>query len=158
MSTHPPYVLVSGASEPRDPALVETATAAGRLLAGRGWLVLTGGLGGVMAAVAAGVSEAGGTAIGILPTGDRADASSGHAVVLPTGMGEMRNALLVRAADAVLAIGGSWGTLSEVALAARTGVPVVTIGTDLPAFAGPEVQVADSVETAVELLAAILAD
>jgi len=158
MSTHPPYVLVSGASEPRDPALVETATAAGRLLAGRGWLVLTGGLGGVMAAVAAGVSEAGGTAIGILPTGDRADASSGHAVVLPTGMGEMRNALLVRAADAVLAIGGSWGTLSEVALAARTGVPVVTIRTDLPAFAGPEVQVADSVETAVELLAGILAD
>jgi uncharacterized protein (TIGR00725 family) len=158
MSTHPPYVLVSGASEPRDPALVETATTAGRLLGGRGWLVLTGGLGGVMAAVAAGVSEAGGTAIGILPTGDRADASPGHAVVLPTGMGEMRNALLVRAADAVLAIGGSWGTLSEVALAARTGVPVVTIGTDLPAFAGPEVQVADSAETAVELLAGILDD
>jgi uncharacterized protein (TIGR00725 family) len=156
MSTHPPYVLVSGASEPGDPALVETATTAGRLLAGRGWLVLTGGLGGVMAAVAAGVSEAGGTAIGILPTGDRADASSGHAVVLPTGMGEMRNALLVRAADAVLAIGGSWGTLSEVALAARIGVPVVTVGTDLPAFAGPEVQVADSAETAVELLAGVL--
>jgi uncharacterized protein (TIGR00725 family) len=156
MASHPPYVLVSGASEPRDAALVETATTAGRLLAGHGWLVLTGGLGGVMAAVAAGVSEAGGTAIGILPTGDRADASPGHAVVLPTGMGEMRNALLVRGADAVLAIGGSWGTLSEVALAARTGVPVVTIGTDLPAFAGPEVQVADSAETAVELLAGVL--
>jgi uncharacterized protein (TIGR00725 family) len=151
-----PYVLVSGASEPRDPALVETATTAGRLLAGRGWLVLTGGLGGVMAAVAAGVDDAGGTAIGILPGADRSDASPGHAVVLPTGMGEMRNALLVRAADAVLAIGGSWGTLSEVALAARTGVPVVTIGTDLPAFAGPEVQVAESAEAAVELLATIL--
>jgi uncharacterized protein (TIGR00725 family) len=156
MTTHRPYVLVSGASEPRDPGLVETATIAGGLLAGRGWLVLTGGLGGVMAAVAAGVSEAGGTAVGILPTGDRSDASPGHAVVLPTGMGEMRNALLVRAADAVLAIGGSWGTLSEVALAARTGVPVVTIGTDLPAFAGPEVQVADSAETAVEMLAEVL--
>jgi uncharacterized protein (TIGR00725 family) len=151
-----PYVLVSGASEPRDPSLVETATTAGRLLAGRGWLVLTGGLGGVMAAVAAGVDDAGGTAIGILPGEDRSDASPGHAVVLPTGMGEMRNALLVRAADAVLAIGGSWGTLSEVALAARTGVPVVTIGTDLPAFAGPEVQVAESAEAAVELLATIL--
>lgn len=156
MSTHPPYVLVSGASEPRDPALVETATTAGRLLARRGWLVLTGGLGGVMAAVAAGVSEAGGTAIGILPGGDRAAASPGHTVALPTGMGEMRNALLVRSADAVLAIGGSWGTLSEVALAARTGVPVITIGTDLPAFAGPEVQVAESAEMAVELLAGLL--
>ncbi len=151
-----PYVLVSGAGEPRDPALVETATTAGRLLAERGWLVLTGGLGGVMAAAAAGVDQAGGTAIAILPGVDRADASPGHAVVLPTGLGEMRNALLVRAADAVLAIGGAWGTLSEVALAARTGVPVVTIGTDLPAFAGPEVHVAASAEEAVARLAAIL--
>ena len=152
----PPYVLVSGAGEPRDPALVDTATTAGRLLAERGWLVLTGGLGGVMAAAAAGVDEAGGTAIAILPGVDRADASPGHAVVLPTGMGEMRNALLVRAADAVLAIGGSWGTLSEVALAARTGVPVVTIGIDLPAFAGPEVQVAESADEAMTALAASL--
>ena len=151
-----PYVLVSGAGEPRDPSLVETATTAGRLLAERGWLVLTGGLGGVMAAAAAGVDEAGGTAVAILPGVDRADASPGHAIVLPTGMGEMRNALLVRSADAVLAIGGSWGTLSEVALAARTGVPVVTIGTDLPAFAGPEVQVAGSAEEAVQALTAIL--
>jgi uncharacterized protein (TIGR00725 family) len=150
------YVLVSGAGEPRDPAIVDTATTAGRLLAERGWLVVTGGLGGVMAAAAAGVDQAGGTAIAILPGVDRADASPGHAVVLPTGMGEMRNALLVRSADAVLAIGGSWGTLSEVALAARTGVPVVTIGTDLPAFAGPEVQVAESADEAMTALAAIL--
>jgi predicted Rossmann-fold nucleotide-binding protein len=71
-------------------------------------------------------------------------------------MGEMRNALLVRSADAVLAIGGAWGTLSEVALAARTGVPVVTIGTDLPAFAGPEVQAVESAEAAIEVLAGIL--
>jgi uncharacterized protein (TIGR00725 family) len=154
--TTTPYVLVSGAGEPRDPAIVDTATTAGRLLAERGWLVLTGGLGGVMAAAAAGVDQAGGTAIAILPGVDRADASPGHAVVLPTGMGEMRNALLVRTADAVLAIGGSWGTLSEVALAARTGVPVVTIGTDLPAFVGPEVQVAGSAEEAMTALAAIL--
>ena len=155
MTTHPPYLLVSGASEPRDPAIVETARTAGRLAAERGWVVLTGGLGGVMAAAADGVAAAGGTAVGILPTGDRAAASPNHTVVLPTGMGEMRNALLVRAADAVLAIGGSWGTLSEVALAARTGVPVVTIGTDLPAFAGVEVQVAGSAEAAVELLSRI---
>jgi uncharacterized protein (TIGR00725 family) len=49
-------------------------------------------------------------------------------VVLPTGLGELRNALLVRAADAVIAVGGSWGTLSEIALARRTGVPVVCLG------------------------------
>ncbi len=154
--SQPPYVLVSGASQPRDPALVETATTAGRLLAERGWIVLTGGLGGVMAAAADGVSAAAGTAVAILPGVDRADASPGHTVVLPTGLGEMRNALLVRSVDAVLAIGGSWGTLSEVALAARTGVPVVTIGTDLPAFAGPEVQVVTSADEAVSALAAIL--
>jgi uncharacterized protein (TIGR00725 family) len=151
-----PYVLVSGAGEPHDPAIVETARTAGRLIAERGWTVLTGGLGGVMAGAAAGVHEAGGTAVAILPGEDRTVASPGHAVVLPTGMGEMRNALLVRAADAVLAISGAWGTLSEVALAARTGVPVVTIGTDLPAFAGPEIQVAGSAEEAVELVARIL--
>ena len=154
--SHPPYVLVSGASEPRDPRLVESARTAGRLLAERGWIVLTGGLGGVMAAAADGVSSAGGSAVAILPGIDRADASPGHAVVLPTGLGEMRNALLVRSVDAVLAIGGSWGTLSEVALAARTGVPVVTIGTDLPAFAGAEVGVADTAEEAVTALAEIL--
>jgi uncharacterized protein (TIGR00725 family) len=152
----PPYVLISGAGEPRDPALLETATTAGRMIAERGWIALTGGLGGVMAAAAAGVDGAGGTAVAILPGVNRADASPGHAVVLPTGMGEMRNALLVRSADAVLAIGGAWGTLSEVALAARTGVPVVTIGTDLPAFAGPEVQAVESAEAAIEVLAGIL--
>ena len=151
-----PYVLVSGAGEPPDPAVVEAARTVGRLIAERGWIVLTGGLGGVMAAAAAGVDEVGGTAVAILPGEDRSIASPGHAVVLPTGMGEMRNALLVRAADVVLAISGAWGTLSEVALAARTGVPVVTIGTDLPAFAGPEIQVAGSAEEAVELVARIL--
>lgn len=152
----PPYVLVSGPGEPHDPRLLETALEAGRLLAERGWFVLTGGLGGVMAAVADGVSTAGGTAIAILPTSARSDASPGHQIVLPTGLGEMRNPLLVRAADAVLAIGGSWGTLSEVALAARTRVPVVSIGTDLPAFAGPEVRIAQNPVDAVAALAEIL--
>ena len=154
----PPYVLVSGPGEPHDSRLLDTAREAGRLLAGRGWFVLTGGLGGVMAAVADGVSSAGGTAIALLPTSTRSDASPGHDIVLPTGLGEMRNPLLVRAADAVLSIGGSWGTLSEVALAARTRVPVVSIGTDLPAFAGPEVTVAADVEEAVAALAEILGD
>ncbi|MGH3361000.1 MAG: TIGR00725 family protein [Nocardioides sp.] len=152
----PPYVLVSGPGEPDDLGLLDTAREAAGLMAERGWFVLTGGLGGVMAAAAEGVSAAGGTAIALLPTSVRSDASPGHQVVLPTGLGEMRNPLLVRAADAVLAIGGSWGTLSEVALAARTGVPVVSIGTDLPAFAGPEVQVVVDAAAAVAALAEIL--
>ena len=102
------------------------ARSVGALLAASGVTVLTGGLGGVMAAAASGAICAGGTAIGLLPGSTRAEGSP-HTVLLPTGLGEMRNALLVRAADGVIAIGGSWGTLSEIALALRTGVPVVAL-------------------------------
>ncbi len=90
-------------------------------------MVVTGGLGGVMAAAASGVASVGGTAVALLPGEDRSEAAPGHTIALPTGMGEMRNALLVRSVDAVLAVGGSWGTLSEIALAIRTGVPVFAV-------------------------------
>lgn len=151
---HPAYVGVVGPSAPDDPAVLDAARAAGRLLAERGYVVVTGGLGGVMAAAAAGVSDAGGTAVALLPDTDRASASPGHTVVIPTGMGEMRNALLVRAVDAVVAIGGGWGTLSEIALAARTGVPVLAVGSwDLP---GPEVTACESVQAAVDRVAGVL--
>lgn len=145
------YVAVCGPAD-ADPALLDHARRAGRLLAAGGWVVLTGGLGGVMAAAAEGVSAAGGTAIAILPGTDRSAAAPGHAFALPTGMGEMRNALLVRSADAVLAIGGSWGTLSEVALAARTAVPVAVVAGEVPSFAGDEVVVAETVDEAIRAL------
>lgn len=80
-----------------------------------------------MAAAARGAREAGGTTVGLLPGQDRADAAPDLTVVLPTGLGEGRNLLVVRAAHAVVCVGGSWGTLSEVALAHRLGVPVVTV-------------------------------
>jgi hypothetical protein len=82
-----------------------------------------------MEAVARGAASAEGVVLGILPGTDRADANEHVTVVLTTGMGEMRNALVVRAADAVIAVGGAYGTLSEIAFALRTGVPVVGIGT-----------------------------
>ena len=92
---------------------------------------------GVMQAAAQGASEAGGTAIGLLPGPDRAGAAPENTYTLPTGLGELRNALLVRAADAVVAVGSSWGTLTEIALARRTGVPLVLLDAwDLPADAG----------------------
>ena len=151
---HPVYVAVVGPSAPDVPAVLDAARTAGRLLAERGYVVVTGGLGGVMAAAAAGASEAGGTAVALLPGTDRASASPGHTVAIPTGMGEMRNALLVRAVDAVVAIGGGWGTLSEIALAARTGVPVLAVGSwDLP---GPEVIVCESVKAAVDQVAGVV--
>jgi hypothetical protein len=158
----PHYVAVVGPSVPDDPDLLDQATAAGRLLAGRGWVVVTGGLGGVMAAAAAGVAEAGGTAVALLPGSDRGAASPGHTVAIPTGLGEMRNALLVRTVDAVLAVGGSWGTLSEVALAARTGVPVFAVsGWDLAGLgdehgAAARVVACDSVDAAVERITQVL--
>ncbi|HET7357726.1 MAG TPA: TIGR00725 family protein [Nocardioidaceae bacterium] len=150
----PRYVAVVGAGEPTDPALVEQATEAGRLIASRGWVLVTGGLGGVMAAAAAGASSVGGTAVGVLPGTDRSAASPEHSVVIPTGMGEMRNALIVRSVDAVLAIGGSWGTLSEIAFAARTGVPVFAVASwDLP---GPEVVACDGIEDAIDRIASVV--
>ena len=116
---------------PGESATVEDEQAAedvGRLLASRGVTVVTGGLGGVMAAASRGAASAGGLVVGILPGSDRADANRWVDVALPTGLGELRNGLVVRAADALIAVGGSLGTLSEVALALRTGKRVVGVG------------------------------
>ena len=121
------YVGVVGPSS-ADARELEEAEALGRGLAQRGHVVVCGGLGGVMAAVARGAALAGGVVVGLLPGTDRADANPHVTVALPTGLGELRNALLVRSSDVVVSVGGSWGTLSEVALAVRTGVPVVAVG------------------------------
>ncbi|MGV9613630.1 SLOG cluster 4 domain-containing protein [Nocardia xishanensis] len=105
------------------------ATEVGRLLAAAGATVLCGGGEGVMAAVADGASRAGGLVIGVRPDLDRGAACPGLSAVLFTNMGEARNAILVRSADAVIVIGGSWGTLSELALARHRGdIPVVSLG------------------------------
>ena len=123
-----PYVAVIGPSDATDRELAH-AEAVGRNLAARGAVVVCGGLGGVMEAVARGATTAGGMVVGILPGTGRTDANPHLTVAVATGMGEMRNALVVRAADVVVAVGGAYGTLSEIAFALRTGVPVVGIGT-----------------------------
>jgi uncharacterized protein (TIGR00725 family) len=107
----------------------ELAEAVGRGLAERGAVLVCGGLGGVMEAACRGAAEAGGETLGILPGLDRGQANPHVRVAVPTGMGEARNALVVRAADALIAIAGEWGTLSEIALAMKTGKPVVGLGT-----------------------------
>ncbi|HET7050273.1 MAG TPA: TIGR00725 family protein [Solirubrobacteraceae bacterium] len=109
------------------PDEADAAEQVGSGLASAGAVVVCGGLGGVMAAACRGADAAGGLTIAILPGSDRRAANQWARVVIPTGMGEMRNALVVRAADAVIAVGGGYGTLSEVALALKTGVPVVGI-------------------------------
>ena len=110
-----------------EPADRDDAYAVAAALAADGAVLVTGGLGGVMRAAAAGAGSVGGLAVGLLPGADRAAGSAEHAVRIPTGLGELRNGLIVRAADCVVAVGGGWGTLSEVALALKTGVPVVRL-------------------------------
>jgi uncharacterized protein (TIGR00725 family) len=101
----------------------------GRLLAEAGAVIVCGGLGGSMEAAARGAVAAGGTVLGILPGLDRSAANPYLTLSIPTGMGEMRNTLIVRSADALIAIAGEFGTLSELAFALKTGVPVVGLDT-----------------------------
>ena len=101
----------------------------GRRLAEAGAVVVCGGLGGVMEAACRGAKAAGGTTVGILPGTDRLDANDYVDVAIPTGIGEARNALVVGTADAVVAVGGEFGTLSEIALALKAGTPVIGLRT-----------------------------
>jgi uncharacterized protein (TIGR00725 family) len=125
------------------------AEEAGRLLAEAGAIVVTGGRSGVMEAASKGAREAGGTTLGILPDADRSLANPWLTVAVPTGMGEARNALVVRAADGVIAVGGEWGTLSEIALARKTGKPVV-------ALESWELEGVERFDTAAKAVAAVL--
>jgi uncharacterized protein (TIGR00725 family) len=122
------WIAIAGPGEAA-PWELEAAAEAGAAVAEAGCGLVCGGLGGVMEAACRGARSRGGLTVGLLPGTDR-DAANGWVVVaLPTGLGEARNALVVRAADAVVAIGGGWGTLSEIALALKAGIPVVGVGT-----------------------------
>ena len=124
----------------------------GRLLAERGCAVITGGLGEVMAAAARGAKSAGGTTIGILPGESRAEANEwiDHAVV--TGIGHARNLAVAASGDAVIAVGGSWGTLAEIGFAMRLGRRVVVLEP------GWDVDGLDRAATPAEAVEAALAD
>ena len=138
-------------------AELEAAEEAGAAIAEAGAGVVCGGLGGVMEAACRGARSRGGLTLGLLPGTDREAANGWVVVAVPTGLGEARNALVVRAADAVVAIGGGWGTLSEIALALKTGVPVVGVGTWKATIGGAEpepgvVRVAGAREAVAEAL------
>ena len=122
------YVAVVGPGD-ASPAELESAELIGRGIAQAGDVLVCGGLGGVMAAACRGAVSAGGMTVGILPGSDRSAGNEWLTVAIPTGLGELRNGLVIRAADAVIAVGGAYGTLSEVALALKTGVPVIGLQT-----------------------------
>ena len=148
------YVGVVGPSSADQRELAD-AGSLGQGLAQRGHVVVCGGLGGVMAAVSRGAAQSGGVVVGLLPGTDRSAANPHVTVTIPTGLGELRNALLVRSCDVVVSVGGSWGTLSEVALAVRTGVPVVALrGWPLPG--DPAMHAVDSVGEALRTVDALV--
>lgn len=134
-------VIGAGAASARE---TELATALGAALARGGAVVVCGGLGGVMEAAARACAQEGGWTVGLLPGREAAGANEWIRLPLPTGMGEARNVLVVRAGEAVVAVGGGWGTLAEIALARKMAIPVATLGEppaaglELPAPASPE--------------------
>jgi len=107
----------------------DLAEAIGRTIAERGAILVCGGRGGVMEAACRGAASAGGTTVGILPGTDVGEGNAYLTVALPTGLGEARNALVARAGQAMIAIGGSYGTLSEIALALKAGRRVIGLKT-----------------------------
>jgi len=101
----------------------------GRLVAQSNSILITGGLGGVMEAASKGAKEAGGTVVGILPGFSNKDANAYVTVPVTTGLSHARNVIVVRSADAVIAVAGEYGTLSEIAIALKLGKPVIGINT-----------------------------
>jgi uncharacterized protein (TIGR00725 family) len=133
-------VVGAGAASPDE---IARAEALGRALGEAGATVITGGLGGVMEAASRGCAEAGGWTVGILPGEDPGAANPWVQFPLATGLGEARNVLVVRAGEVVVAVGGSWGTLSEIALARKMNREVVLLGEssvslDLPRLEQPD--------------------
>ncbi|WP_419161262.1 TIGR00725 family protein [Candidatus Palauibacter sp.] len=122
-------VIGSGSATAREAGL---AHAVGVAVARAGAVVVCGGMGGVMQAAADGAASEGGTVVGILPGGDPAQAAGGVTIPIPTGLGEARNVLVARASEAVVAIAGEWGTLSEAAFCRKFGIPVVGLASTLP--------------------------
>ena len=147
-----PYVAVVGSGTAAGD-LYELAREVGRLVAERGGVVVCGGLSGVMEAAARGATEAGGTAIGVLPDEDRGRANAYLSYSVATGVGQARNLAVVCSGDVVIAVGGEYGTLSEMGLAKKVGRPVVALrswnlGEHVAVVASP----AEAVETAFGLL------
>ena len=121
------YVAVVGSGTATG-ELYERAREVGRLVAERGAVVVCGGLSGVMEATARGATETGGTALGILPDEDRGRANAYLSYSVATGAGHARNLAVVCSGDVVIAVGGEYGTLSEIGLALKIGRPIVALG------------------------------
>jgi hypothetical protein len=150
--TKPIYMAVIGGGEV-SPEIAALAREVGRQVARRGAVLLCGGLGGVMAAAAKGAQEAGGVSVGILPDGDRRRANPYLTYAIATNLGHARNMLIAHSADALIAVDGSFGTISEAAIALKLGKPVIAleVSWDLPGL-----RRANSPQEAVDLALAAM--
>lgn len=128
MVSNQKLIAVIGGSQPSSEE-AKLAEAVGRELAKRGAILVCGGLGGVMEAACKGASSEGGITIGILPGDSRQAANPYVQIPIVTGMGYARNVAVVRTAQAVIAIGGNYGTLSEISHALQSGIPVIALNT-----------------------------
>ncbi len=134
-------------SERCDERIYRMAYEVGRLLAERGCVVINGGLGGVMEASSAGAKLKGGLTVGIIPSDRKEDANQYIDVVIVTDMGHARNVIIAQSCDAMIAVGGGYGTISEMAIALKLGKKVVAIE---PEVVLPGLEIAESPEEAVE--------
>ncbi|MDQ0287669.1 uncharacterized protein (TIGR00725 family) [Desulfofundulus luciae] len=151
------YIGVIGGAECTEQER-ELAEEVGREIARRGAILICGGRGGVMEAASRGARQAGGMVVGILPGRHRGEGNSYLTVALPTGLGDARNAIIACAADALVAIGGGYGTLSEIGLALKMNKPVIGLGTwklerpGLPGGIRPATSAREAVELALLLI------
>jgi uncharacterized protein (TIGR00725 family) len=135
-----------------DETILKIAEDVGRLIARRGAVLICGGLGGVMDTASKGAKSAGGITVGILPQNHTKDANPNIDIPIASGFGEGRNVIIARTADAIIAVGGEYGTLSEIAFGLKMGKPVIGIGTwDTKGMIKAK-NAEDAVEKAFELL------
>lgn len=151
----PLYIAVIGAGYVSDPAIDQTAEAVGAEIAGRGHILICGGLGGVMQSAARGVKKNGGVSIGILPQDTRKSANPFLTYSIPTGFGHGRNFLIALSADGVIAIAGRSGTLTEIGFSLKLEKPLVVMETAGDGFfnkLGLPVKFANDPKEAVEAI------
>ena len=159
MTNRKKFIAVVGGGK-CSPHVTETAEAVGREIARHGAILICGGLGGVMEAACRGASSEGGVTIGILPGDNRQSANPYVQIPLVTNMGEARNVIIIKSAQAVIAIDGSYGTLTEIAHALRNDTPVIGLDTWALSRNGqpdnsiiPAQNPADAVSKALDLIA-----
>ncbi len=149
--------VIGSATCPEDTELWRSAEEVGRLLAGAGAMVFCGGRGGVMEAVARGAAEAGGTVVGILPGVSPEEANPHCTVVIASGVGQARNLAVVASGEVVIALGGEWGTLSEIGHARAISRTVVALGSWSLSAASAQIQGTPGVLEALTPAAAVSA-